>query len=63
MPVPQTDAGRWDEDSKAIERTIFKELGKIARCNFERYRTLLVLCTREIGKEESEIGFILITYF
>jgi hypothetical protein len=30
VPVPQTDAGRWEEDSKAIERTLSKELGKIA---------------------------------
>ena len=29
VPVPQTDAGRWEEDSKAIERTLSKELGKI----------------------------------
>ncbi len=29
VPVPQTDAGRWEEDSKAIERTLAKELGKI----------------------------------
>ena len=30
VPVPQTDAGRWEEDSKAIERTMLKELGKIS---------------------------------
>ncbi len=29
VPVPQTDAGRWEEDSKAMERTLAKELGKI----------------------------------
>ncbi len=29
VPVPQTDAGRWEEDSKAIERNLSKELGKI----------------------------------
>ena len=29
-PVPQTDTGRWDEYSKARERNLFKELGKIA---------------------------------
>ena len=27
--VPQTDTGRWDENSKAYERTHVKELGKI----------------------------------
>ena len=30
VTVPQTDAGRWEEDSKAIERTMLKELGKIS---------------------------------
>src|SRR5579875_4017242 len=30
VPVPQTDTGRREEDSKAIERTLAKELGKIA---------------------------------
>ena len=29
VPVPQTDTGRWDEKSKARERTFVKELGKI----------------------------------
>ena len=28
-PVPQTDTGRWDEKSKARERTFVKELGKM----------------------------------
>jgi hypothetical protein len=28
VPVPQTDTGRWVEDTKAIERTLVKELGK-----------------------------------
>ena len=28
-PVPQTDTGRRDENSKALERTLVKELGKI----------------------------------
>ena len=27
--VPQTDTGRWGENPKARERTLFKELGKI----------------------------------
>ncbi len=27
--VPQTDTGRWEEDSKAIGRRVVKELGKI----------------------------------
>ncbi len=27
--VPQTDTGRWVEDTKAFERTLAKELGKI----------------------------------
>ena len=30
VTVPQTDAGRWGEDPKALERTLVKELGKIA---------------------------------
>ena len=30
MTVPQTDTGRWVEDTKAIEITLAKELGKIA---------------------------------
>jgi hypothetical protein len=25
--VPQTDTGRWEEYSKALERTVVKELG------------------------------------
>ncbi len=29
VPVPQTDTGRREEDSKAIERTLAKELGKM----------------------------------
>ena len=29
MPVPQTDTGRWVEDTKADEITLAKELGKI----------------------------------
>ena len=28
--VPQTDTGRWVENTKALERTWVKELGKIA---------------------------------
>ena len=28
--VPQTDTGRWGEDPKALERTLVKELGKMA---------------------------------
>ncbi len=28
--VPQTDTGGWDENSKALERTRVKELGKLA---------------------------------
>ena len=28
-PVPQTDTGRWDEDSKANGRRVVKELGKL----------------------------------
>ena len=28
--VPQTDTGRREEDSKAHERTLAKELGKLA---------------------------------
>ena len=27
--VPQTDTGGWDENSKALERTQEKELGKL----------------------------------
>ena len=31
MPtVPQTDTGRWGEYPKALERTLVKELGKLA---------------------------------
>ncbi len=30
MPVPQTDTGRRGEDPKAHEKTLVKELGKIA---------------------------------
>ena len=30
VPVPQTDTGRWDEDSKANGRRVVKELGKLA---------------------------------
>ena len=29
MPVPYTDTGDWDENSKALERFMAKELGKI----------------------------------
>ena len=29
VPVPQTDTGRWDEYSKALGRTLVKELGKM----------------------------------
>jgi hypothetical protein len=29
LPVPQTDTGRWVENTKGIERTFVKELGKI----------------------------------
>ena len=29
VPVPQTDTGRWDEDSKANGRRVVKELGKL----------------------------------
>ena len=28
-PVPQTDTGGWDENSKVLERFMAKELGKI----------------------------------
>ena len=27
--VPQTDTGGWDENSKALEKTLVKELGKL----------------------------------
>ena len=30
MTVPQTDTGRWVEDTKASELTLAKELGKMA---------------------------------
>ena len=30
VPVPQTDTGRQVEDTKANERTLVKELGKMA---------------------------------
>ena len=30
LPVPQTDTGRQGEDPKARERTLVKELGKMA---------------------------------
>ena len=29
QPVPQTDTGGWDENSKELERFMAKELGKI----------------------------------
>ena len=29
QPVPQTDTGSWDENSKVLERFMVKELGKI----------------------------------
>ena len=29
-PVPQTDTGRQEEDSKASERSVVKELGKLS---------------------------------
>ena len=29
VTVPQTDTGGWDENSKALERTLVKELGKM----------------------------------
>jgi len=29
VTVPQTDSGGWEEDSKALERSLSKELGKI----------------------------------
>jgi hypothetical protein len=29
VPVPQTDTGRWVEYTKAIGRTLVKELGKL----------------------------------
>jgi hypothetical protein len=29
LAVPQTDTGGWDENSKALERTLVKELGKM----------------------------------
>ena len=30
LPVPQTDTGRWVENTKASGRTFVKELGKMA---------------------------------
>ena len=30
VTVPQTDTGRWAEDAQARERTLVKELGKMA---------------------------------
>jgi hypothetical protein len=30
LTVPQTDTGRWAEDAQARERTLVKELGKMA---------------------------------
>ncbi len=35
MTVPQTDTGRLGEYSKVIERTLVKELGKIATVTSE----------------------------
>ena len=29
VPVPQTDTGRWEEDSEASRRRVVKELGKL----------------------------------
>jgi hypothetical protein len=29
-PVPETDTGRWVENTKGSERTLSKELGKMA---------------------------------
>ena len=29
VPVPQTDTGRWEENSKANGRRVVKELGKL----------------------------------
>jgi hypothetical protein len=29
LTVPQTDTGGWEEDSKALERSLSKELGKM----------------------------------
>ena len=29
MPVPKTDTGRWEENSKANGRRVVKELGKL----------------------------------
>ena len=29
-PVPQTDTGRWDENSKTNGRRVVKELGKMS---------------------------------
>ena len=30
VSVPQTNTGRWGEYPKALERTLVKELGKLA---------------------------------
>jgi hypothetical protein len=40
--VPQTDTGRWVEDTKAIERTSVKELGKLTP--YLRKKGCPVLC-------------------
>jgi hypothetical protein len=29
VTVPQTDTGRWDENSKVLVRTLVQELGKM----------------------------------
>jgi hypothetical protein len=29
LAVPQTDTGRWDENSKVLVRTLVQELGKM----------------------------------
>jgi hypothetical protein len=38
--VPTTNTGGQEEYSKAIGRTMLKELGKAARCNLGRYRAI-----------------------
>ena len=30
LTVPQTDTGRWGENPQVLDRTVVKELGKIA---------------------------------
>jgi hypothetical protein len=40
--VPQTDTGRWVEDTKAIERTLVKELGKLTP--YLRKKGYLLVC-------------------